>query len=118
MSQEHFESFEDFWPYYLREHSDPTNRVLHAAGSLGAAGLLGMAVASRKPVYAALAPILGYGMAWIGHYAIEKNRPATFSHPLWSLRADTKMTSLMLSGQLDDELRRLGITPMAEIEAQ
>lgn len=111
MSQETFESFEDFWPYYLREHADPTNRALHAMGTLGAAGLVGAALATRKPGYLVLAPIVGYGAAWLGHFAVEKNRPVTFRHPLWSLKADTKMTSLMLAGKLDDELQRLGVEP-------
>ncbi len=115
MSQETFETFEDFWPYYLREHADPTNRALHAAGTLGAAALLGTAVATKRPGIALLAPIVGYGAAWIGHYVIEKNRPATFQHPLWSLQADARMTSLMLAGRLDDELERFGIEPVIDI---
>lgn len=111
MTHESFESFEEFWPYYLREHSDPTNRALHVAGTLGAAGLISTAIATRRPSYLLLAPVVGYGAAWLGHYAIEKNRPATLSHPLWSLRADLKMTSLMLAGKLEDELQSLGIEP-------
>ena len=115
MSQETFETFEEFWPHYLREHSDPTNRALHAAGTLGAVAALGAAVASRKPQVALLAPLIGYGAAWIGHYAIEKNRPATLRHPVWSLRADTRMTRMMLAGELDDELHRLGIEPVIDM---
>jgi hypothetical protein len=115
MSQETFETFEDFWPYYLREHSDPTNRALHAAGTLGAAAIAGAAIATRRPGLALLAPIVGYGAAWMGHFAIEKNRPATFRHPVWSLRADARMTRLMLAGELDDELQRLGIEPIIDM---
>ena len=109
MTDEHFETFEDFWPYYLHEHSDPTNRALHVAGTVAAAATLGAAVATRKPKLALLAPVIGYGCAWIGHYMIERNRPATFKHPVWSLMGDFKMTGLTVTGQLDDELRRYGI---------
>ena len=106
---DNFESFDDFWPYYLGEHSDPTNRALHVAGTVAAAATLGVAAATRKPKLALLAPFIGYGAAWIGHYMIEKNSPATFKHPFWSLRGDFKMTGLTLTGQIDDELRRYGI---------
>lgn len=110
MTVNRFDSFDDFWPHYLREHSDPTNRALHVAGLLAAAGVVGYAAASRKPKLLALAPALGYGAAWIGHFFIEKNRPATFTHPVWSAMADFKMVGMALSGRLDDELRRYGIT--------
>lgn len=109
MTDERFESFDDFWPYYLAEHSDPTNRTLHLLGTLGAAATVGYAAARRKPKFLALVPVLGYGAAWIGHYFVQKNRPATFKHPLWSLQGDLKMAGMILSGQIDDELRRYGI---------
>lgn len=109
MSREAFGSFEEFWPYYLGEHSDPTNRALHVAGTVAAVATAGVAIATRRPKLLALAPVIGYGAAWVGHFMIEKNRPATFKHPLWSLRGDFKMAGLALSGQLDDELRRVGV---------
>lgn len=105
MSHE-FESFQDFWPFYLHEHSDPTNRALHVAGTVAALATAGIALVTRRPKLLGIAPLLGYGAAWIGHYMIEKNRPATFTHPLWSLRGDIKMASLAMSGQLQDELKR------------
>ena len=106
---EQFETFEDFWPYYLAEHSDPTNRALHVAGTVAAVTTVGVAAALRKPKLALLAPVIGYGAAWVGHYMIEKNRPATFSHPVWSLMGDFKMAGMAVTGQLDDELRRFGV---------
>jgi len=109
MTDEHFESFDEFWPYYLAEHSDPTNRMLHFLGTMGAMATAGYAIATRKPKLLGLAPVIGYGAAWIGHYFVEKNRPATFKHPLWSLRGDFKMAGMMATRQLDDELRRYGI---------
>lgn len=104
-----FKTFEDFWPFYLGEHSSRKNRRLHALGTTAALTAVGLAVLKRKPKLALLAPVLGYGPAWIGHFVIEKNRPATFKHPLWSLRGDFRMARMMLSGQLDDELARLAI---------
>ena len=109
MADDHFESFDDFWPYYLGEHSDPTNRALHVGGLLAAAGVVGYVAATRKTKLLPLAPAFGYGAAWIGHFFSEKNRPATFSHPIWSILGDMKMTGMALSGRLDDELRRYGI---------
>ena len=109
MSDLKFESFEDFWPFYLREHSDSTNRVLHAIGTTSAVSLVAAAILLRKPWLLAAAPFAGYGPAWVGHYIIEKNRPATFTHPLWSLIGDFKMNGLMWTGKLDAELVKLGI---------
>jgi hypothetical protein len=106
---DHFSSFEEFWPHYLGEHADRTNRTLHAVGTASALVALSLAVVTKKPRLAAFAPVLGYGPAWIGHFLIEKNRPATFRHPAWSLRADLRMLRLMSDGGLAAELRRLGI---------
>ncbi len=116
MSQEEFESFEDFWPHYLHEHGDPTNRALHVGGTIAAVASIGVAVAARKPALLVLAPLLGYGAAWVGHFLIEKNRPASFKHPLWSLRGDFKMAGLAVTGQLDDELVNIGVSNTRRIQ--
>lgn len=115
MRRERFDSFDEFWPFYLHEHSNPTNRTLHVAGTVAAVATLGVALATRRPKVAALAPLIGYGAAWVGHFMIEKNRPATFTHPLWSLQGDLKMAGLAVTGQLDDELKRLGVTQTHKI---
>ncbi len=113
-----FETFDEFWPFYLREHSDPTTRALHIVGtSIAGLSLLGW-LASRKKSYLLLALAGSYGPAWLGHYAVERNRPATFDHPLWSLRADLRMYEMWMAGTLDAELSRLGIQPRAYREAQ
>jgi hypothetical protein len=106
---EGFKSFDEFWPYYLREHAKPVTRALHFAGT--GAGLLLTIVALFLGNYWLLlvALICGYGPAWIGHYFIEKNRPATFRHPLWSLIADFRMFFFFITGRLGAELHRLGI---------
>lgn len=107
MSDQNFESFDDFWAYYLAQHSDPTNRLMHAIGTSAAVATAAYALLNRKPKLLALAPLIGYGPAWIGHFLVEGNRPATMGHPLWSLRGDFKMLRLMLSDELDEEFLRL-----------
>lgn len=107
MSDENFENFDDFWAYYLAEHSDPTNRLMHAIGTSAAVATAAYALLKRKPKLLALAPVIGYGPAWIGHFLVEGNRPATMGNPLWSLRGDFKMLRLMLSDELDEEILRL-----------
>ena len=100
MSQNRFKSFSDFWPYYLGEHSKPATRVLHCVGSLVAIGVIIAVIAIGKWWLFPLALVPGYAMAWIGHFFIEKNRPATFTYPLWSFMGDWKMLALMLTGRL------------------
>jgi hypothetical protein len=101
-----FTSFEDFFPYYVAEHSKAATRWMHFAGThlgvaLGTAG-----VARRRWGMLAAAPVVAYGMAWFSHFVIEGNRPATFGHPAWSLRGDWKMLGMMWTGR-DDELGRM-----------
>lgn len=94
------ESFEEFWPYYLQQHRHPISRALHLGGTLLALLCLALAV-TLSPLWALGAPLGGYGLAWLGHFAFERNRPATFHYPLWSLRADWRMFRRMLAGRLD-----------------
>ena len=61
----------------------------------------------RNPLYIPAALVLGYGPAWIGHFFFEKNRPATFTHPWWSLRGDFRMIRLMLSFRMGREAARI-----------
>jgi hypothetical protein len=86
-----FSSFRDFYPYYLGEHANRTCRRLHFIGSLGVLALLGLALVSRNGWYLLGALLCGYGFAWIGHFFFEKNRPATFKHPLYSFIGDWVM---------------------------
>ena len=102
-----FRDFEDFWPFYVGQHSKAWTRRVHFAGTAGALALLAGAWLLRRPALAAAAPLFAYGLAWFSHFAIEKNRPATFVHPLWSLRADFRMFSLMIRQQMDAEAARL-----------
>jgi hypothetical protein len=107
MSAVRFQSFEEFWPVYVRAHSHKTNRMLHFAGTTAALGSLAAGVLLLRPKLLVLAPLCGYGMAWIGHFFVEKNRPAAFGNPLWSLRADLVMWSKILSGTMDAEVARV-----------
>ncbi len=106
MKPREFQTFEAFWPYYLGEHRHPTNRILHFFGTTLVYGVLVLAMFG-SPAWLLLAPVLGYGFAWVGHFLIEKNRPATFTHPLWSLRGDFRMHARMLTGRLGADLKRL-----------
>jgi hypothetical protein len=103
----HFETFEEFWPYYVREHSKKTTRVLHFTGTSLAFATIAYAAIKRRPRLLLLAPVLGYGLSWIGHFFVEQNRPATFTYPLWSLRGDFRMLAKMIVGTMDDEVERV-----------
>jgi len=104
-----FATYAGFWPHYLRQHSRPATREAHLVGT-GAAVLVGLAtLASPAPWLLPLAFAIGYVPAWISHARIERNRPATFTHPLWSFLSDFKMLGLFLAGRLDTELARAGV---------
>jgi hypothetical protein len=108
MKAEEFGSFEEFWPHYVKEHSKASTRRLHFLGTGSALSALALGLLSpRRRWLLALAPLVGYGPAWIGHFFFEKNIPATFRHPIWSLRADFVMFGKMLRGTMDDEVERV-----------
>jgi hypothetical protein len=86
-----YASFREFYPFYLSEHSHRICRRLHFAGSLLVIAVVLVAIATRDARWLWLAPVAGYGFAWIGHFFFEKNRPATFSHPLYSFIGDWAM---------------------------
>ena len=102
-------TYAEFWPRYVDAHRDPRTRALHYAGTLGAAACLAVAAATRDWRWLIAAPAAGYGPAWLGHLAFERNRPETFAHPAWSLLSDLRMVGLFFSGRLGRELHRTGI---------
>jgi hypothetical protein len=98
-------SYEEFWPYYVSEHSLSTTRTLHFVGTALVLACLGAGVLV-SPWWLLVAPFAGYGFAWVGHFFFEHNRPATFTYPLWSLRGDFRMFRLILLGRMGPELER------------
>jgi len=95
-----FRSYDEFFTFYLEQHSDVRNRWMHAIGtSLGLIVAIA-AFATHHPWYALLWIPLGYGFAWTGHFLLEKNKPATFGHPFWSFISDFRMLGLMITGRL------------------
>jgi hypothetical protein len=106
MSRTRYNSFNEFWPYYLAEHSKPGTRLLHLVGTSIALGAVVVFILMGKWWLFPLALIPGYGAAWIGHFFIEKNKPATFQYPLWSFMGDYKMIFMMLTGRMSDEAAR------------
>jgi hypothetical protein len=102
---ERIASYEAFWPYYVAEHRNPTCRHLHFVGTslVWVCLVLGLV---RAPVWLIGCPLAGYAFAWLGHFVFAKNRPATFTYPLWSLRADFRMYFYTWLGRMPAELAR------------
>ena len=107
METPHFESFEQFWPYYVKEHQKTSTRVLHFVGTTAAMACVAGGLLTKRRWLLLVAPVAGYAPAWISHFFIEKNRPATFKHPLWSLRADLVMWGNMATGSMGAEVERV-----------
>jgi hypothetical protein len=103
------ETYEEFWLYYLREHARPATRALHYAGTTLAVAGVAAAILLRNLWLLLAIPVAGYGPAWIAHFFVENNRPATFRYPLWSLASDFRMAFAWLTGRLAGDLQRAGI---------
>lgn len=95
-----FASFREFYPFYLAEHMHPVSRRLHFIGSCGVLVLLAIAAWQRNAWWLLAALVCGYGFAWVGHFFFEKNRPATFRHPLYSFLGDWVMFKDILTGRI------------------
>ena len=102
-----YRSFSEFWPFYLSEHSQPATRWVHLIGTTAGIALLIYLIAIGRWWLFFLGFVPGYGSAWLAHFLIEKNRPATFKYPLWSFMGDYKMIALMLTGRMDAEVKKL-----------
>ena len=98
--RDHSATFAEFYPFYLTEHRQRANRRLHFVGTGLVVMLVLSAIVAASPWLLAAGPFAGYGFAWVGHFVFEKNRPATFRHPWYSLAADFVMFRDMLVGRI------------------
>jgi hypothetical protein len=94
-----YKSLKEFYPFYLSEHLNPTSRKLHFAGTALLFVILGIAVYLGRFSLLWLLPVVGYGFAWVGHFFFEKNKPATFQYPLYSLASDFILFFELLTGK-------------------
>jgi hypothetical protein len=95
-----YQSFSEFYPFYLSQHQHPICRQLHFMGSILILFVTALVIYNQQFIGLLSLPVIGYGFAWIGHFVFEKNRPATFTYPLWSFMGDWKMFWQMLTRQL------------------
>jgi len=98
--QEKYRTFKEFYPFYLSEHANRTSRRLHFFGTSVALALLIAALGSQQWWLVAVALVQGYAFAWIGHYFFERNKPATFQYPGFSLLGDWRLWWEILTGKL------------------
>lgn len=114
MTPRKYTTFADFYPFYLTQHARPINRTLHFIGTGLVIACLLYAVFTAKWNMLWLLPVLGYGFAWFGHFIFEKNRPATFTYPFYSLGSDFVMFWHILTGQINQKIKdahtKLGLT--------
>ncbi len=102
-------TYAEFWPFYLVEHGKAQTRYLHFFGTGLALAFALLALILLNPWLLLVALVSGYFFAWVGHFFVEKNRPATFTHPIWSLISDFRMFFLWISGRLGTELKKAGV---------
>ncbi len=109
MAEKQFADYDEFWPFYLSQHSKPKTRAWHFVGTSFVFLFIIFAV-FVKWWLVFLAPVVAYGLAWYSHFLIEGNKPATFGHPVWSLRADFRMYFYILRGKIGEELDKYKIS--------
>jgi hypothetical protein len=101
-----YRNLAEFWPQYVREHSSPTNRRMHFIGNTNLLVWLVIAAFRRSPALIVFAVASSYGFAWIGHFLLERNIPATFRYPILAALGDIRMYILMWRGEMDAEVAR------------
>jgi hypothetical protein len=99
-----YQSLSDFYPYYLTEHQNFISRALHFIGTGALLGVLAYAILTQTWWLCWLLPVIGYGFAWVGHFFFEKNRPATFKYPFFSLASDFIMFYHIATFQIGKKL--------------
>jgi hypothetical protein len=105
MAERKYKSFKEFYPYYLTEHAKPGTQATHFIGTALVIALLVYGLATQQWILLAFIPVAGYGFAWVGHAFIERNKPATFTYPLWSLGSDFVMFWHILTFQLPSKMK-------------
>ncbi|MEM9840657.1 MAG: DUF962 domain-containing protein [Pseudomonadota bacterium] len=111
-----YQSFSAFWPYYLQEHAKFGTRLYHYIGTALGLVAVGFAIATGNPWLVLLVPLLGYSFAWVSHAFVERNKPATFTYPFWSLMSDYRMFFLAITGRLRPHLEAAGVSPAGSPE--
>ncbi len=99
-------SYREFWPFYVRQHSRKGTRMFHFVGTCGVLACAVLAAVNVNPLWLLAMPVCGYGFAWLGHLLVERNKPATFTYPVWSLVGDFHMFAMMLNGRMNQEVSR------------
>ena len=110
-------TYAEFWPFYLQEHAKPQTRHFHYVGTALVIAIAGFAIVTQRWHWLAAMPVAGYFFAWASHAFVERNKTATFTHPLWSLVSDFRMFFLWISGRLDPELEKAGVSTTTEQKA-
>lgn len=100
-------NYTDFWDFYVQEHSQPLTRLLHFIGTSLGIILLVWFIARGTWYYFPLCFISGYAFAWVSHFFVERNKPASWTYPLWSFISDYKMMWYMLTGKMSAEIKRV-----------
>ena len=106
---ERITSYREFWLHYLREHANPRTRAIHYFGTGLVLLCATLAIANRQWALLILLPLAGYGPAWVAHFFVEKNQPATFRYPLWSIVSDFRMFFTWIIGGMPRELSKAGL---------
>lgn len=106
MTQSKFKTFEEFWPFYVMEHSKPATRWFHFAGTAAGAAIAAVGIGTGMYWLVPVGIVAGYGPAWISHFFIEKNKPASFKQPLYSFMGDWKMLACMVTGRMGAEIKK------------
>ena len=107
MSEKKIKTYDEFWDFYVAEHSHPMTRLFHFAGTSLSVVILVWVLRTGNLLYLPLCFVVGYGFAWFSHFLIEKNKPASFKYPFWSFISDYKMMFFMLTGKMNAEVERV-----------
>lgn len=99
MIEREFNNLNNFYPFYLSQHTNSACKLLHLIGLILSLIVLSVVVVTNSWIYLPSLLLIAYGCAWVGHFFFEKNKPATFKYPLWSLLCDFKMAKDLLMGK-------------------